>query len=126
MNKHVLRIFAPRPLLWLAIATACMALPDIAFAAQGLGQIGQNLGSQANGIAYFLRMLAWVTGFGLLMGGILAFVFRHKTNTSTGVIMGLIFGGIALLSLMTLASSLSTSVFGYDATTSAQSVLGGN
>ena len=57
-------------------------------------------------------------------GGIIMFMTRHKTQTPMGVIIGLILGGILLLSIMTFASSGSSTVFGYDATTSAQAALG--
>lgn len=99
-------------------------IPEVASAAQGIGQLGQNLGNNVTGLAYFLKMLAWLIGFGALMGGIIMFMTRHKTQTPMGVILGMIVGGILLLSIMTFASSGSSTVFGYDATTSAQSALG--
>ncbi len=106
------------------LGTILTFMPEVASATQGLGQIGQNLGNNVTGIAYFLKMLAWLVGFGALMGGIIMFMTRHKTQTPMGVIIGMILGGILLLSIMTFASSGSSTVFGYDATTSAQAALG--
>ena len=58
------------------------------------------------------------------MGGIIGFIFRHKTNMPMGVILGMILGGILLLSIMAVASSGSASTFGSDQTSSAMSALG--
>lgn len=106
------------------VAMLLMLAPEVASATQGIGQLGQNIGNNATGLSYMLRMVAWLIGFGALMGGIIMFIFRHKTNTPMGVIISMILGGVLLLSIMALASTGSSTVFGYDATQSAQSALG--
>lgn len=121
MKTSVSRLVSWAPL---AIALVLSVVPDVACAAQGIGQLGQNMGQNVTGLSYMMRMIAYFIGFSSLVGGIVMFIFRERTNAKMSVILGMIVGGILLLSVMALASSGSSTVFGYDATTSAQSALG--
>lgn len=106
------------------MAVALLLLPVASYAAPNLGEIGQNMGNNVLGLAFFLKMLAYLVGLGLLVGAIIMFAMRHKSQTPMSHILGMAMAGILLLSITALASSMSSSVYGSDQTSNSMSQLG--
>lgn len=112
--------------LALVIGLGAVLAPFSAEAAITVGQAAQNVGNSGAGFAYAIKVFAWVIGVGALVGGIIAFMFRHKTNVPMGVIISMIFGGFLLVTIMSFVSMGSQTVYGTDNTSNAQQLFGGN
>lgn len=110
--------------LFLMGAAAGMIVPDVASAAVSLGQIGQNIGSNATGMTYgahmFFVFLGWVmAGVGVLMG----FTAHKKHEPATGGILTFL-AGVVIISLTAIIGTGSTTLFGSDTSSSPLSSVG--
>jgi uncharacterized membrane protein len=89
-------------------------LPDAAFATQSLGEIGQNVGNNANGLGEGLRKIFIFLGFVMAGVGMLTGFMAHKKHESatTGILT--FAAGVLLIALPMIIGSGSTTIFGSD------------
>lgn len=105
------------------LALFCLFWPAAAFA-QNIGQMGQALGSQMQGLAFLVHMVVILLGFILLAIGLVKLAHNHKNKEPIMVPIGMIVVGIALMGIMAIVNMGSQSVFQSSDASSGASQLG--
>ncbi len=108
--------------IWLAIALFFFADPVLA--ARTAGEIGQNIGEQASGLAFAATRIGILIGLVLVIVSIVIFASIKKTQTPVIIPVLMLVCGIALLSIGAVIAIGSTSVFGNDEASEALHELG--
>ena len=91
--------------------------------AVGFGGVGENVGSQATGMATGIRQMAFLIGVLFVVIGLVIFASLKKTNTQAVVPISMIAVGVCLLALTTFISTGSETIWGSDETGNATSSL---
>lgn len=99
------------------------AWPAVAVA-QNIGEMGQAMGSQMQGLAFLVHMVVILLGFVLLVIGLVKLAHNHKNKDPIMVPIGMILVGIALMGVMAVVDMGSQTIFGSSASTSGGSQLG--
>lgn len=88
----------------------------VIYAAQGFGDIGNNIDSNFTGLTNALKAIAVFTGIAMVVVGLAQIISANKRHESPvgGIVMVII--GAALASLTAVISSGSTTLFGSDST----------
>lgn len=120
---HSTRTRKGKALLLLGMA-AGLLMPDLASAAIQFGEIGRNIGNNANGMTYgahmFFVFLGWVmAGIGVLMG----FTAHKKHEPATNGILTFL-AGVVIISLTAIIGSGSSTIFGSDTSATPLSSVG--
>lgn len=114
-------------LLWVAAAVLLFAVP-LAFGADGkkLGDMGQNLGAQAEGVGTGLKMLFYSGGFLFAGLGLVKLIGSFKTQEPKGASIGMFTLGAFLLALPFFINSINQTVADTDANTGLEELGIGN
>lgn len=95
----------------LALSGAWLLLPDIALAAQGLGEIGQRVGEQSTGAAFGVKRVLLLVGLILSGAGLVMAIGGRHSGKGVGAAIGMVVVGILLLSLVPFIKSGSATLF---------------
>lgn len=96
---------------WVVLANATNA-----FAVRTFGDMGKQIGDQASGIAFGLKMVGLVLGLGLGVAGVMNVLQAQKSGQPKGQGIGMIVAGVVLVSITSFFLVASESIFGSSST----------